>query len=81
MDQKLTMHDAVEALADGLAQTMAVTIIALHRQTGLPLEPLQQELLRLVPTGQNPAQAALTLKFLRAVAATLLASTGRSGAA
>jgi hypothetical protein len=81
MENKLTMQDAVEALADGLASTMAVTIMALHRQTGLALEPLQQELLELVPQGQSPAQAALTLKLTRAVAAALLRNAARPGRA
>ena len=81
MENKLTMQEAVEALADGLASTMAVAIMALHRQTGLPLEPLQQDLLRLMPQGQSPAQAALTLKLTRAVAASLLQNTPRSGGA
>jgi hypothetical protein len=74
MSQKVTMQEAVEALGTAMSDVLAVAFMALHRQTGLSLEALQQALLDLQPSSRDPLAAAMAAKMAKAIAGSLLLS-------
>ena len=74
MEQRVTLQQATEALGTAMANVLAITIMAIHRQTGVSLEVVQQELLGLRVASADPLTAALTAQMARAVAGSLLLS-------